>query len=277
MQTLPPRPSLVAHIADHLREALQRGEWKDFLPGERSLSDWLQTSRPTLRAALAQLESEGWLSVMHGKRRRILGSKKTLPKLPPSRLIAILSPVPLQAMPPFVMVWVDVLRGLLGKAGFQLEVHAAPQCYSAHPAAQLKKLTQRVPSATWVLFRTTTMAQRWFSEAGSRAVVAGSCGEGIRLPSVDLDYRATCRHGAGLLLKKATGASRCCYRALLVEAIWKVSVDSSRPLEAVTNPRRCPQSFIAVRRPRGLWSVSMQPSGEIMRRRPFSWRAPCTP
>jgi DNA-binding LacI/PurR family transcriptional regulator len=105
-------------------------------------------------------------------------------------------------MPPFVMVWVDVLRGLLGKAGFQLEVHAAPHCYSARPASQLKMLTQRITPATWILFRSSVAIQRWFAERTLRAVVAGSCDQDIRLPSVDVDYRAACRHGAGFLLKR---------------------------------------------------------------------------
>jgi DNA-binding LacI/PurR family transcriptional regulator len=202
MQTPSPRPSLIEHVSSHIREALNRGEWKDFLPGERTLSAWLQTSRPTLRAALAQLQGEGWVAVAHGKRRRILRSKTKSSHEPSSRIIAILSPVPLQAMPPFVMVWVDVLRGLLGSAGFQLEVHAAPHCYSARPDSQLKLLRTRVPAAVWVLFRSTIALQQWFMGAGLRAVVAGSCAEGVRLPSVDIDYRATCRHAAGFLLKK---------------------------------------------------------------------------
>ena len=122
--------------------------------------------------------------------------------MPPSRTIALLSPVPLQAMPPFVMVWVDVLRGLLGKAGFQVEVHAAPHCYSGRPASPLKTMTHRVTAAAWILFRSTAAIQQWFAKGTFSAVVAGSCGEGIRLPSVDIDYRAACRHGAGFLLKK---------------------------------------------------------------------------
>ena len=41
--------------------------------------------------------------------------------------------------------------------------------------------------------------QRWFESNGVRCVVAASVVEGVGLPSIDLDYRAVCRHAAGLL------------------------------------------------------------------------------
>ena len=42
--------------------------------------------------------------------------------------------------------------------------------------------------------------QEWFSTRGLPAVITGSRYEGMRLPSVDVDYRATCRHAVGRFL-----------------------------------------------------------------------------
>ena len=44
--------------------------------------------------------------------------------------------------------------------------------------------------------------QSWFVEQQLPSVIAGSCADDIGLPSVDLDYRATCRHAATMLMQK---------------------------------------------------------------------------
>lgn len=202
MHAVPPRPSLITHSADFMRETLQAGEWTDVLPSERTLCARLRISRPTLRAVLAQLEREGVISRVENKKRRILAVGMKQPGRARSRVIALLSPVPQQAMPPFVLFWVDALRELLAEVDYQLEVHASAHCFVAKPAGGLKKLTQRVQAAAWVLFRSTPVMQRWFAEQNIPAVVAGSCADGLELPSVDLDYRATCRHAATMLMQK---------------------------------------------------------------------------
>lgn len=202
MHSVPPRPSLITHSADFLREALLRGEWQEVLPSERTLCTRLRISRPTLRAVLAQLEREGVIGAVVNKRRHILAVPATRGKGVSSRVIALLTPVQQQAMPPFVLFWVDALRELLAEAGYQLEVHASAHCFAAKPAGGLKKLTQRAPAAVWVLFRSNAVMQRWFAEQQLSAVIAGSCADGVELPSVDLDYRATCRHAATMLMQK---------------------------------------------------------------------------
>jgi DNA-binding LacI/PurR family transcriptional regulator len=202
MNAVPPRPSLVTHSADFLREAVLRGDWADFLPSERTLCTRLRISRPTLRAVLTQLEREGVISAVENKKRRILAAKSGGRGPAKSRTIALLTPVPAQLMPPFVLFWLDALRELLADADYHLEVHASPHCFAAKPAGGLKKLTQRVNAAAWVLFRSTAAMQRWFVEEGLATVIAGSCAKDIALPSVDIDYRAACRHAATMLRQK---------------------------------------------------------------------------
>lgn len=202
MHAVPPRPSLITHSADFLREALLRGEWSGLLPSERTLCTRLRISRPTLRAVLAQLEKEGVISAVEKKKRRILTHGSIPHATTPSHVIALLSPVPQQAMPPFVLYWVDALRELLAEAGYQLELHVGAHCYTARAAGGLSKLTQRVTAAAWVLFRSTPAMQRWFVDNEIPVLVAGSCATGMELPSVDIDYRAACRHAAVMLRQK---------------------------------------------------------------------------
>jgi DNA-binding LacI/PurR family transcriptional regulator len=44
--------------------------------------------------------------------------------------------------------------------------------------------------------------QHWFSDQSLPCVISGSRHPGVQLPSVDLDYRAVCRHAGGLMLAK---------------------------------------------------------------------------
>jgi DNA-binding LacI/PurR family transcriptional regulator len=202
MHAVPARPSLITHSADFLREALKRGDWTGQLPSERTLCARLRISRPTLRAVLAQLEREGVISSVENKRRQILAIPISGGGAVSSRVVALLTPVPQQAMPPFVLFWVDALRELLAEAGYQLELHVGAHCYTSRAAGGLSKLTQRVKAAAWVLFRSTPTMQRWFVEHEIPGLVAGSCADGMELPSVDIDYRAACRHATTMLRQK---------------------------------------------------------------------------
>jgi DNA-binding LacI/PurR family transcriptional regulator len=205
MQLVAQRPSLVAQAAQLLRDALAQGQWTGELPGERNLCARLGVSRPTLRAALEQLRREGRLAVEHGRPTRILKSRTRSVAVRRS-VVGLLSPVPLRAMPPFVMYWVDELREQLTAAGCSLELHVSRTAYSARPARVLEGLMRRAPAAAWVLYLSNEAMQKWFYERGLPCLVAGSCVPGVKLPSVDVDYRAACRHAAGLLL--ASGCER---------------------------------------------------------------------
>lgn len=198
MQLLPPRLSLASQAARVLREQLVHGVWKNQLPGERTLCARLGVSRPTVRAALELLRREGWLEVSQGRATRILQKENASAALASN--VALLTPIPLRELPPSVLYWVDELRDKLAADGGQLEVHVARPCFSARPAKALESLTRHSPAAAWVVYLSTEAMQRWFQAQGLPCLVAGSCVPGVKLPSVDVDYRAVCRHAAGWLL-----------------------------------------------------------------------------
>jgi LacI family transcriptional regulator len=117
-------------------------------------------------------------------------------------VVVMLSPVPLRAMPPFVMYWVDELREHLAAAGGALELHVSRTLYVPKPARALESVVRRFSAAAWLLYLSTGEMQRWFQDRGLPCLVAGSCASATQLPSGDVDYRAVCRHAAGQLLAR---------------------------------------------------------------------------
>ena len=197
MDRLPQRNSLVAQTADVLREAISKGQWQRWLPGEIELTRRLHVSRVTIRSALAELERERLIRAGQGRRREVICKRQIEQKRKTSRSVALLSPVPIHQLPTSTVFWMDELREHLDSAGWPLDIRESPAVYSRRPGHALEELADRNHPAGWVLFRSTLEMQRWFSERDQRAVIVGSRHEGVALPSVDVDYSAGCRHAAG--------------------------------------------------------------------------------
>jgi LacI family transcriptional regulator len=194
----PQRSSLVAETVNVIRRAIESGMWRDHLPGERTLCGMWQISRPTLRCALDVLRREKLIEVGHGRRTRVLA--KAAPRRVRSLTVGLLSPDPLHEMPPFVLLWVDELRGQLAAAGHLMHVQVGRAGFgNKNPSRALDSLVSGTPAAAWVLYQTTDSMQRWFAEHHVPCVVIGSLFPGMSLPAVDRDYRAVCRHAVGML------------------------------------------------------------------------------
>lgn len=194
----PQRSSLIAETVHVLRESLQSGKWSGQLPGERILCAEWGISRPTLRAAVEALCREGLLEVTQGRRTKILVNGHH--KRPGTITIGLLSPDSLQKMPPFVMLWVDELRGLLAAQGHLLQVHVGRAGFkTTNPEHALRAFVHSMPARLWLLYQSTEVMQRWFAQNALSCLVIGSLFPEVKLPAVDRDYRAVCRHAVGLL------------------------------------------------------------------------------
>ncbi|EEF62353.1 substrate-binding domain-containing protein [Pedosphaera parvula] len=189
---VPKRVSLSSQVADILRDGMMSGIWTEWLPGERLLCERLKVSRPTLRAALEKLEKEGWLRVDSTRCRRIL--RPALAGKQVTNVVGLLTPLPLYAVPPLTLFWIDELRDHLTEAGYRLEIHYGERFYRENPKKSLAGLVQQTRAAGWVLWLSSARMQRWFSEQKVPCLLMGSSHHGISLPSLDLDQRAVCRH-----------------------------------------------------------------------------------
>lgn len=188
---IPPRRSLVHHTAAVLREGIAAGRWRDWLPGERDLAADLLVGRNTLRAALRELTSDGLLETVPGSGHRILRATAPAAHRPPPRSIGLLVPDGLHALRLGQALWIDQLRALLIKQGFELQFHH-PRRFPRDPHRH----------TCWVLVLCAATLQRRFAREAIPCVIAGSAHAGVSLPSVDHDHRAVCRHAAGLLIAR---------------------------------------------------------------------------
>lgn len=201
MHRLPRRSSLVTQTVEVLREAILAGEWVGVLPGEHELSQRLQVSRVTLRAALTELEQDHWLKGGQGRRREIVAAEGRGAGPPTSqRVVVMVSAAPAHQLPAAAVLWMDKLREHLADGGWLLEFQECAAAYRRQPEAALESLQARLRPAAWVLYRSTMEMQRWFADRRLPAVVAGSLHPEIKLASVDVDFAACCRHAAGRLL-----------------------------------------------------------------------------
>jgi len=199
---LPKRLSLVAQTVESLGAGIRAGHWLEHLPGERELSRRLQVSRDTLRAALEELQRQGWIEVAQGRRRRIQSSRIVPPRGWNQPVIRLLSTNSFlhSALPHAFLI--DALRGQLVKTGAAVEHHVSPACFSSKPASALEETVGGMPAAAWVVLGSRQPMQRWFIEQKLPCLIVGSCRDSIALPSIDADFKATCRHACGVLLRK---------------------------------------------------------------------------
>src|SRR5262245_2026276 len=198
--SLPQRQSLVAQTVAFLNAQIENGEWRDWLPSERSLCELLQVSRNTLRAALAQMKNEGRVRPVHGAGNQILAPQAPGPARKRSHDVALLTPKPIERLRPMQSLWIDDMRALLSERGMRLRVFHGHHYFAANPGPALQKLVNRNPHGCWMLMLANEMVQRWFSKNDLPCIVAGSTYPGLDLPFRDLDHRAMCRHAAGVLL-----------------------------------------------------------------------------
>lgn len=191
------RHSLATQVVEVILKGIRQNVWQEWLPAERILAETLHVSRSTLRAALAQLEKNGVVRAERPVGTRILSGAKPGRASKKNRIVALLTPEPITAMRPKIALIVDELRGQLAEFGYRLHTFHGAHYFSSAKNTRLKQLVTGHPHDCWVLTLVPDSVKRWFGEEGIPCVVSGTCEPGIRVPFVDLDYYALCRHAAG--------------------------------------------------------------------------------
>lgn len=199
MPRTPRRVSLVSQTAEVLEDLLRRGEWRNFLPGERLLSERLQVSRSTLHIALQLLKRGGLLRPAARHRTCIVGapSNRTIR----SAIVGVLLNQPLEMVHSTTALWLLQLQHHLHLDGFDLRIHDDRPLRRQRGSKRLDALVRITHAECWVLFGPTERIQRWFASRGIRALVIGTTEPVAGLSGLSVDHRAACRHAAGSLLR----------------------------------------------------------------------------
>lgn len=193
---VPQRVSLAAQTVEILRRRIGAGEWRDRLPPERSLCTSLRIARNTLRAALAQIEREGWIGAgSRGRPRALVGRHRTQAAAG-SRHAVFLTPERLESLHAATLVQLDLLREHLHEAGFSVHAETTAAFAAGHPDVALARMRGSHPDAVWILHHSTRPMQAWFAAHGVRAIVLGCTHPGISLPFVSEDLAAATVHAA---------------------------------------------------------------------------------
>lgn len=199
--TLIPHRTVASQIAVQLRAELEKGTWTGWLPSERVLSRTLQASRNTVRVALEQLKAAGLVEPVRGLGNRVVVSDRLSPPPEQAKTVGVLIPEPIGRLRPLIALWIDELKDLLIEEGYRLRIHEGRQYYQTNPARALERLIGQHPHSAWVLTLSSEAMQRWFARHSAPCLIAGSTYPDVTLPHYDLDYRAICRHAAGVLLR----------------------------------------------------------------------------
>lgn len=199
MIEIPRRQSLTVQTLAALRKGIEERAWTDRLPGERRLCELFQISRPTLRRALHLLSKEGLVAVEQGKRSRILhAARRARPA--PSQLVGLITTEPIAHFPQASFHGIAEMRQHLLQNGFTSEVVVCQARDARAQIRQVQNFLRQNAVFCCVLVSVGRELQQWFAKEGIPALVLGSCHSSVRLPSLDVDYRAVCRHAAGHLL-----------------------------------------------------------------------------
>lgn len=181
-------------VARYLKEQIRAGQWKQRLPSERTLAAQLDVGRNTVRAALGLLQKEGMV-LRRGREGTSLRGRAGS-GLPYNMSVGVLLLMRVEQTTYRTLHWLDEFRRILYRQNIHMEIYDG---YVRKPRL-LPGLLSHARHDAWVLVYPTLQALRWCLENNLRGVVVGTLDEGIPLPSVDIHYRALCRHAAGRML-----------------------------------------------------------------------------
>lgn len=198
---IPKRQSLTTQVAAAIRKSITDGAWTEYLPSERRLCALLQISRPTIRTALQLLAKEGLIEIRHGRRNRLLMQARVATE-PHNRLVLIVTPENSSGLSLSISRGLSEMKFHLAEQGFTTEVVTCPTRGAGAQRQKLDSFIRQNPVFCCVLLSVSKDLQIWFSGQSIPTLVFGTIHPGVKLPSLDIDHRAVCRHCTGLLLGK---------------------------------------------------------------------------
>lgn len=193
---------MVVEVASLLHEGIASGIWRNHLPGVRSLHDSLQVGQSTVEQALHLLQKQGIIKISHGRKTRIIRHPDQRDTThTKSQIVRALIWNPLQSIISSTIVNLTQIQRHLYDAGFEFQIHDDVRLREGRSLKILKAFVENNPTAGWILFSVNMETQKWFMEQEIPCIVNGHVYQGIRLPSIDINYEAASRHAAAQLIR----------------------------------------------------------------------------
>jgi DNA-binding LacI/PurR family transcriptional regulator len=198
--------SRAAQVAEILRDEIRRGLYRDVLPGEWELSEHLQVSRPTLRAALQILREEGKLRTVKGQRTRLIGRHVRARAERGPKRVSVIAASAYHLMNSFSMFLIGKLQPVIEEAGLGFEVHIDPRLDGSSMTKILDRLAARSDFACCVQLGGSPSIQAWFHRRRIPLIVVGKALFQRPVYSLGTDHGAICRHAIATMARR--GISR---------------------------------------------------------------------
>ncbi|MCH7224670.1 substrate-binding domain-containing protein [Haloferula sp. A504] len=149
--------SACEQVAEYLKEMIRRQTWTGAMPGENRLVRELKVGRDTARAALDQLEREGWLeSQGPGRRRRIVLPDDAKPATFRVRLL-LYSPED-RGNPEM-----STLLLKLSEAGYEVRLARRSLTELGMKVERVARMVEQTEADAWVIVAASREVLEWFA------------------------------------------------------------------------------------------------------------------
>lgn len=157
-------------------------------------------SRLTLERALDLLKKKGLIRSLPRVGHEIYMARLRVAR-PESTAIRILLRTAYAHLPAWSQLAYGEVGRILADEGFELRFHNMAALKGATATGRLAQLVQQEQAACWAIHSAPRETQLWFMRRHIPTLVVGHCFPGVRLPAIDTDHRAICRHAVAHLLR----------------------------------------------------------------------------
>lgn len=207
MRSQLPRHYLSDLLEQRLREAIERGDYQETLPGERTLAATFGVSRPVLRQALTKLAAHGWIAQTHGKACRVIKQHERHVDTRTNRVL-FHSSHPFHELSAGTMLAYDLLDQALAKAGLELMFLPCQVFRERSFTSNLQKLVHDFPADVRILHQAPAPVQKWFADQSTPCVVMGTPASDAPLPGIDTDFAPAAEHAMHMLQRRGHAPKR---------------------------------------------------------------------
>ena len=175
--------------AAHLRERIAGGSLAGPLPGVLRLAGMLGVAPATIRAALAELEAEGWVLPAAAGRPRVIAGAAEVPagRRPRALRLMILPGERLEDEDAPCRQMLFELRAALEAEGHSCVFAAKSQSQMGYVTERIQRHVVACEADAWLVLGGTREVLEWFAERAVPTMALGGVTEGLRIAATGME------------------------------------------------------------------------------------------